>query len=241
MKKILIGSLALAAVLGTVRVLVADDTKEERKDDKAWTEEFGEADSDLVSTGRNPYWPLEPGYEMVLEGKEKGQAVKLVITVLDETKKFGSVETRIVEERETHDGKINEVSRNYFAISKRTNNVYYFGEDVDIYDDAGKVVNHEGSWLHGQEGAHYGLFVPGQALVGSRFYTELAPKAKDRCEIESVTTKLATKAGTFEGCVKIHETTPLEPEESEHKIFKAGVGLVKDDKLELVKFGQKGH
>jgi len=83
-----------------------------------------------------------------------------VITVLAETKKVGNVETRIVEERETENGELTEVSRNYFAISRRTNNVYYFGEDVDEYKN-GKVTGHGGSWLAGVEGAKYGLIKDG--------------------------------------------------------------------------------
>src|SRR5437762_8506857 len=42
-----------------------------------------------------------------------------------------------------------------FALCKRTNSVYYFGEDVDIYKN-GKIVGHEGSWLSGEKGAKFG-------------------------------------------------------------------------------------
>lgn len=237
MNKVIVGSMVVAAVLGAARALTAQDSVGEKKPEQAWTEQFGEDDADLGPTGKNPYWVLEPGYEVVLAGKDKGRAVKLVISVLDETRKIGAVETRVVEERETHDGTVHEVSRNYFAISKRTNNVYYFGEDVDIYDGAGKVVKHDGSWLHGQEGARYGLFVPGTALVGARYYSELAPKAKDRCEIVSLDATVETSAGKLEGCVQVRETTPLEPDESEHKWFKAGFGLVQDDELTHVSHG----
>ena len=78
------------------------------------------------------------------------------------------------------------MSRNYFAISRRTNSVYYFGEDVDIYK-AGKVVSHEGSWISGLGGAHFGLFMPGTPLLHGRYYQELAPRvAMDRAELVSM-------------------------------------------------------
>src|SRR4030095_6201749 len=99
----------------------------------------------------------------------EGGNEQLTITVLDETKKVDGVETRVVEERETKNGKLGEVSRNYFAISKRTNSVYYFGEDVDIYKD-GKVVNHEGGWLAGVKDARFGLMMPGQATLKAKYY-----------------------------------------------------------------------
>jgi hypothetical protein len=72
-----------------------------------------------------------PGDQSTFEGGD----TKLVITVLDETRTVDCVQTRIVEEREWEKGELEEVSRNFFALSKRTNSVYYFGEEVDIYED----------------------------------------------------------------------------------------------------------
>jgi hypothetical protein len=71
---------------------------------------------------------------------------------LNETKVVDGVETRVVEENESDKGKPVEISRNYFALDKQTGDVYYFGEDVDIYKD-GKVSSHEGAWLAGVHGA----------------------------------------------------------------------------------------
>ena len=144
-----------------------------------WTSAFMLEPDELVSTGRNPYFVLEPGYTLVLEG----EGAQLTITVLNETKKVDGVVTRVVEERETKGGKLTEVARNYFAISKRTNDVFYFGEDVDMYKD-GKVVNHDGSWLSGVNGSKFGLMMPGRALIQSRYYQEVAPNiAMDRATI----------------------------------------------------------
>ena len=100
-----------------------------------WTRDFALDAETWSSRGRNPYFILEPGYVLELEGG----TVRLVITVLDETRRLAGVETRVVEERETDGGRLVEVSRNYFALSTRTNSVFYFGEDVDIYE-GGKVV-----------------------------------------------------------------------------------------------------
>lgn len=43
--------------------------------------------------------------------------------MLDETRTIAGIETRVVEERETVDGALAEVSRNFFAIEKGTNSV----------------------------------------------------------------------------------------------------------------------
>jgi hypothetical protein len=142
-----------------------------RGSSKGFTDSFMlEECHSFSSAGSNPYFVLEPGYQLVLEGKEERKNVQVTITVTGETKVFqkllniGGVDTdvttRVVKERETWDGVLAEVSRNYFAICNRTNSVFYFGEDVDIYDDTGtNIIAHDGSWL-----ATFGGFKPGIAM-----------------------------------------------------------------------------
>ena len=192
--------------------------------------EFEVDKKNLASTGTNPYFILEVGYRLHFEHKKE----KLTITVLPETKVVDGVETRVVEEREEVDGKLKEVSRNFFAIDKTTKDVYYFGEDVDNYKD-GKIVNHSGGWLSGVGGAHFGLMMPGEIRVGDKFYNEHAPgKAMDRAEVVSKDEKVHTPAGRYEKCVHMKETTPLENDVSD-KWYAPGVGLIKDDEMDLVR------
>ena len=199
-----------------------------------FAKEFKVEAGELASTGRNPYFILEPGYTLVLEGDGE----QLTITVLDETRKIGAVETRVVEERETKDGTLVEVSRNYFAISQRTGDVYYFGEEVDMYKK-GKVSRHDGAWLSGTGGARFGLMMPGAPAVGARYYEEVAPGvAMDRAEIVGTSEVLRTPAGDFTGGLKVFETTPLEPWAREHKYYAPGIGLVQDGSVKLVKYGK---
>ena len=206
---------------------------------ETWTTEFPIDKQDLASTGRNPYFILEPGHYLVLKGGD----VELTITVLTETKMVEGVQTRVVEERETKAGKLFEISRNYFVISKRTNDVFYFGEDVDIYK-GGKVVSHSGAWLSGVHGARFGLFIPGQPSVNARYYQEVAPGvAMDRVEIISLTDTVRTPAGEFKNCLKVKETTPLEAGVTDYKYYAPGIGMVQDGALKLVKSGtaQESH
>ena len=200
-----------------------------------WTSVFLVEKDELLSVGRNPYFILEPGYMLVLEG----HGAQLIITVLNETKKVDGVETRVVEERETKGGKLVEVARNYFAISKRTNDVFYFGEDVDMYKD-GKIANHDGSWLSGVNGSKFGLMMPGRVLLHSRYYQEVAPNiAMDRATIVSVTETVKTPAGEFKNCVKVEETSPLSRFTTEHKYYAPGIGMVSDGEMKLVKVEKK--
>lgn len=205
--------------------LVAQD-KEKDPDPRPFTDTFDVDEKDLASTGKNPYFSLEPGYQLTLENPAKKEV--LTITVLDETKKIGAVETRIVEERETVDGKEKEVSRNYFAICRKTNSVYYFGEDAG------------GAWIHGEKGARFGMIMPGTVLVGARHYQEIAPgAAMDRAEVMSLSETVETPAGKFEKCLKVLETSPLEPDDKSIKYYAPGIGLVREGGMKLARYGKK--
>jgi uncharacterized membrane protein YkoI len=185
--------------------------------------------STLLDKGSNTYMVLEPGYKLILaDGKDT-----LTVTVLDETKVVDGVKTRIVEERETKGGKLEEVSRNYFAFDKATGDIYYFGEDVDMYDADGKVKNHEGSWLSGVNGARFGLMMPGKPKVGDRYQQEVAPGvAMGRAEIISLTTTVKVPAGTFKNCLKTKDSSALEAA-VETKQYAPGVGLLEDGGFKL--------
>lgn len=225
---------SLLVSLAAVILAVTTVTVGSQAPDASFTSRFDVDKSDFSSTGRNPYFVLEPGYVLTLEDA----SVRLVITVLNDTKVVDGVDTRIVEERETEKNELVEVSRNYFAISRRTNSVFYFGEDVDVYK-GGKVVNHEGAWMSGVGGARFGLMMPGLPLMKARYYQEIAPKvAMDRAEIVSLGESLKTPAGAFTNVLKMEETTPLEPGAKEAKYYAAGVGLIQDGDLKLVRYGR---
>jgi len=203
-----------------------------------WQEQFQVNPADRATVGENPYLVLRPGYQLVLEGRESGKTVRLVVSVLDETKVVGGIETRVVEERETANGLLAEVSRNYLAIHKTTHDVYYLGEDVDEYE-SGRISGHDGAWLHGTGGARLGLLMPGSPAVGQRYYQEVAPKvAMDRAEVVSLSERVITPAGTFETCLKTKESTPLEPSR-ESKLYAPGVGLITDGSLVLVSYTKR--
>ncbi len=158
-----------------------------------------------------------------------------MITVSDATKLIDGVETRVVVERETIDGELFEVARNFFAICKQTNSVVYFGEDVDFYEN-GEIVNHDGSWRAGVDGARPGVLMPGTRLLGGRYFQEIAPEvALDQAEIVSLNETLQTPLALFENVLKTRETTPLEPDLVEFKFYAPGVGLIKDGPLRLVR------
>ncbi len=193
-----------------------------------WRETFAVRKSDLAPTGSNPWLTMQPGRVLKL----RRGVDTLTIATLGETRTVDGVVVGVLEERETRDGKLAEVSRNFLATDRTTGDVYYFGEDVDDYED-GRIVDHESAWLSGEKGARFGLMVPGRPRVGDRFYQEMAPRvAMDRVEIVSTDETVRTPAGTFAHCLHLKETTPLDGGVS-HKWHAPGIGLIKDDEFEL--------
>jgi hypothetical protein len=202
-----------------------------------YTTSFRTENCTFSSTGRNPFFILEPNYQLVLVGEEDGEEVVLTITVLNETREVNGTETRIVEERESVAGELVEISRNFFAICEETNSVFYFGEEVDDYEN-GRIVAHEGAWLAGENNNRAGIIMPGTVLLGARYYQEVAPDvALDRAEIIEMDGQVETPAGSFTNVVVVRETTPLEPNIEEFKYHVAGIGLIQDANLKLVEYG----
>jgi hypothetical protein len=202
---------------------------------KDWQSVFPVDKKTLGVKGSNPYFILTPGYQL----SYKNAADTDTVTVLNETKLIDGVETRVVEDRELKNGQLIELTHDYYAIDSATNDVYYFGEDVDVYRN-GKVTGHEGAWRAGVKGAKFGLMMPGKPEAGQRFYEEQAPGVgMDRAEIVSDSERVSTPAGTFENCIQTLETSALEKDLADHKWYAAGVGPVKDGSMLLVRYGNK--
>jgi hypothetical protein len=227
MTRIIIVSAMLWALVSAL-ASAANET-EKQEDSQTWQTVFDVNKADLADSGRNEYFILEPGYRLYYTHDKEN----LTITVLNETKIVDGVKTRVVEERETKNGQLTEVSRNYYAIDTKSKAVYYFGEDVNTYKD-GKVVGHEGAWLAGANNK-FGLMMPGKPKAGDKFYQEIAPDvAMDRSEILSITEEMTTPAGTYKNCLHVKDGSKLESGTSD-KWYAPGIGLIKDASLLLVK------
>ena len=234
-------SIAMVAIMTTVAMTISYNqtniANAQKEDEPNFIDTFDLGACTWSSTGGNPYFILDPGYQLELQGKEGRTVVHLTITVLDQTKTIDGIQTRIVEEKETHDGTLVEISRNYFATCTQNNDVFYFGEDVDIYQD-GQVTSHDGSWIHGTDGAKAGLIMPGSPTEDYAYYQEIAPGvALDRAVIESLDERIKTPAGVFGNSLETIETSPLEPGAQDFKWFAPNIGLVKSNTLKLIGYG----
>ncbi len=198
-----------------------------------WQDDFGVGTCRMLTSGRNDYFVLEPGHQLVFEHGH----TRMQITVLDETKVVNGVTTRVVEEREWEKGQLQELSRNYYAICDQTKDVLHFGEDVEVLKD-GKLVKDAGTWLAGSNGNRPGLVVAGSPKLNMKYYQEIAPGVTlNRGEVVSLSETCKTAAGTFTNCMKVKGTSGMDAKKLEYKYYAPTIGLVQDENLRLVKYG----
>lgn len=243
MKKYLLLLFIIILFAGCQTTVKNEQKSKVTKNTGKYTDTFEVDKKNLSSTGENTFFILKPGYTLEFRGKGADGPESDILEVTNQTKKIDGVETRVVKDTHKTQGKIDEIALDYFAIDKVTNTVFYFGEDVDNIED-GKVINHEGTWHSGEKGARFGVNMPGLNLIGARYMQEIAPDvALDRAETVSMNETVKTPSGTYDNCLKVKETTPLEPDIIEYKIYAPGVGFVAetapDGGLKLVKKGFK--
>jgi hypothetical protein len=178
----------------------------------------------------NPYLPLASLKQDILEGKEGSKELRIERTIkpdIQQTFKVGkqTIEVLVMEDREFENGKLSEVTLDYFAQAD-DGTVYYLGEDVDEYKD-GKVVGHSGAWLYGKQTKTPGVLMPGNPKVGDQFRSEDVPKiTTEDNEVMALSEMVTVPAGTYPNCLKMKEV--LSDGAIEYKYYAKGVGCVRE-------------
>jgi hypothetical protein len=200
---------------------------------KEYQDVFSEDKTDLGPTGRNRYFFLEPPYGLFLKGNDEGVTKTLMIVVGYDTRTIDGVKTRMVKTCETRNDVWGETSTHYFAISKKTNNVYYFGEHSKEFGTRKGL-----TWAAGLDRTRYGMIMPGTIELGAGYYQKLAPGiAMDRGRVVGTSETLTVPAGTFNNCLKVEVTSPLHKGKT-YRFYAPGVGLVRDGNLVLARYGR---
>lgn len=201
---------------------------------------FGQGFTIVSADLQNEYFPIHPGRHWQLEGKKGSDLIQLTITVLDGpggTRDIGGVETRVIQEQETVNGDVVEVSQNYFA-ENGNGTVCYFGEAVTIYLPDG-TTSDEGSWLAGAVSPtdptitfRPGIIMPADPRLKMRFQMEGAPGiAEDEGRITG-SGRVKVPAGTYDQTLRIREFNPLDGDVG-FKTFAKGVGMIIDGDVQL--------
>jgi hypothetical protein len=179
----------------------------------------------------NPWFSLPVGREFEYEGETDEGMETIEIEITGETKTVLGIKALVYRDIVWVDGEVVEDTRDYLA-QDNSGNVWYFGEDVDNYED-GKIVDHDGSWLAGVDGAKPGYWMKANPKVGDFYKQEFyAGEAEDEAKVLSVTEKVKIGLGNYKDCLKIQDIVPGDPVVEYKYYCKQVRGLVLEEKPE---------
>lgn len=195
--------------------------------------------ADFVAGIDNPWMPLVPGSALTYLKETDEETEVIVVTVTDLTREIQGVECTVVQDTVTIDGVLIEDTFDYFA-QDVLGNVWYFGEISMNYED-GFLVDLDGSWESGRDGARAGIVMPAVPIVGATYRQEfLLGEAEDAATLLDDAASVDVPFGSFANCLQTLDFTPLEPGAVEFKFFAPSIGLVLEvdpesgERLELV-------
>jgi len=171
----------------------------------------------------NPFLTLPTGRKLVYSGETAGGIERIEITMTGETREIMGVTTTVYLDRVYVDDQLVEETKDYLAQNTATGDVWYFGEDVQNYEN-GEPSDQDGAWIAGDDNAQPGIWITATPVPGMEYRQEYYPgEAEDMVTIKEVGLTLETPLGTFAGCIKTYDWTPLEPDAKEDKFYCPGV------------------
>ena len=183
--------------------------------------------ANFKSTVENPLYPLVPGTTFTYQNGPES----IVITVLAEKKEILGVSCTVVRDTASVNGSVVEDTLDWFA-EDLDGAVWYMGEDTGEYSN-GTLLNKEGSWEANVDGAKPGIIIPANPTVGMKYRQEYyACHAEDYGEVLDLNASVTVQAGSYTGCLKTKDTTPLDTIVNEEKFYCPGTGLVNTDDIE---------
>lgn len=186
----------------------------------------------------NPFFPLVPGTVRVYRGDTADGVEQGTVTVTNVTRTILGVVCIEVHDVVTLNGSVIEDTLDWFA-QDDAGNVWYFGEDSKEIEN-GIVVSTAGSFEAGQGGALAGIAMLASPVVGTTYSQEFfAGVAEDMATVQAVGQTVVIGLGTYTGCLRTRDFTPLEPGNEEAKHYAPGIGAVLEvnsdgERLELI-------
>ncbi len=240
------------------RKRVCNDIGEEPYD-PPFSEEFSQEFVDPREIGKsvspNPYLPLIAGNQWVYQSttiNEEGEEEieNNVVTVTDKTKLIDGIRCLTVTDVEMDGEDIIESTDDWYA-QDIYGNVWYCGEISENFElfegddpEIPELVDIDGSWKSGREGAKAGILLPSVPQIGETIRQEVAwGDAEDIIEILATDASESAPGGSCtNSCLQTFDYTPLDPEALEHKFYVPGLGLIVEvdltngDRNELIEF-----
>lgn len=191
----------------------------------------------------HPWWPMLPGSRWVYrETDQEGADRRVEVVVTGDTRTILGIAATVVRDTVSEDGEVIEDTFDWYA-QDDLGNVWYLGEATGEYED-GALVTTEGSWEAGVDGAQPGIALPGAPVVGMSYRQEyLAGEAEDAGRILATDLSVAVPHGRFDRALMTADTSTLDPDLLEVKVYAPGVGPVLEvgvsggaDRAELLTF-----
>lgn len=221
---------------------VCEDLEEVFYDPQLDPAEF--VDPDTITSGNaNRYFPLVVGNKWTYQGDTAEGTEIITVEVLDVTKVITYPEDsgneficRVVRDVVELDGDVIEDTDDWYA-QDADGNIWYFGEISKVFED-GELVELEGSWKAGKEGAKPGILIEADPQPDNMYRQEYwLAEAEDLAEVisrgEETVTVPAGGGTTFDSDVlKTKDFTPIEPNVFEYKYYALDVGLLREEAYE---------
>jgi hypothetical protein len=157
---------------------------------------------------------------------EKGEQQTVVTTITTATKKIANgITARVVSDTVRQDSDVVEDTFDWYAQDSH-GNIWYRGEDTAEFEN-GKLTTREGSWEAGVGGALAGVAIPVDPVDDMRYRQEYYKgEAEDSGEVLSTVEQAQVLVGHYQNVLLTKDTSPLEPNVLEYKLYAPEVGPV---------------
>jgi len=176
----------------------------------------------------NQFVHLETGKVYIYQGETDEGNERLEISRLTDTLSIDGIACVLIREKVWIDGLLHEQVITYIA-EDVTGDVWNLGVTAENYNASGSLINTNGSWFAGTDGAKPGIAMLSQPIIGNAYRQEYYFNiAENQAEVLDTGITVTTVFGTFQHCVVIKEWSELEPHIFDLKMYAPGVGLVKE-------------
>ncbi len=191
----------------------------------------------------NPWFPLRPGMVWKIRGTEGKHHFTQRTMVTHRHKRINGIRATVVlDVVRRADGSLAEKTHDWYA-ADHTGRVWYLGENTATYDRHGKLIDREGSWQAGRDGARGGVIMPAHPHVTAAYRQEfLRGTAEDQGWIVQRGARVHTPGVSSRHALRTFEWGRLEPRVISEKFYVRGYGMVSehdvaggDERFELVR------
>ncbi|GAA1164643.1 hypothetical protein [Nocardioides aquiterrae] len=196
----------------------------------------------------NPWFPLRPGTGWRIRGTEDGHRYTQRTTVTHRHRMVGGIRATVVlDVIRRADGSVAERTHDWYA-ADHAGRVWYLGERTATYRRDGSVIDREGSWEAGRDGAVPGIIMPAHPHPAAAYRQEYRRgDAEDQAWVVQRGAHVRTPGVTSRHAVRTFEWSRLEPHVLSTKLYVRGYGQVLerdvaggDERFELVRLHRPG-